>query len=62
MCAACVEYTKEKLNLNELKSALKETTQQDPGHLKEVSDLIHQFGNDPKELGKELRKKLDEIK
>jgi hypothetical protein len=60
MCAACIEYTKEKLNVNELKSALRETTMDNPKHYTEVDGLIQKHGSNPKELKKEIEKILTE--
>jgi demethoxyubiquinone hydroxylase (CLK1/Coq7/Cat5 family) len=51
---ACIEYAKDSLNINELRSALKETTMHDEKHLAEVEKLIQKYGSDPKELKKQL--------
>ena len=55
MCAACIEYTKDKLNINEFSSALREMTQEDNAHAEEVSRLIKQYAGQPDELKKQLR-------
>ena len=60
MCMACVEYTKDKLTLNELKSNLRETTAGNPDHLRDVNRIIQDNGSNPKELKRlleELNKK-----
>lgn len=55
MCAACIEYTKDTLKLNEFKSALRETTREDAAHLREVEHLIQESGADEQKLKKSLR-------
>ena len=55
MCVACIEYTKNKMTTNELKSALRETTRSDSGHQAEVEKLIRENEN-PDDLKDKLRK------
>ena len=57
MCIACIEYTKDKLTLNEFSSALREMSLDDKLHAEEVASLIQKYANDPKEL----KKRLDEL-
>jgi hypothetical protein len=59
MCAACLEFIKEKLTVNELRSALREMTVDDPGHLKQVTSIIDR-SKDPAEIKKNLQKLIDE--
>jgi hypothetical protein len=55
MCVACLEYTKDRLNVNELKGALRETTVNDRAHLEEVERLIREHAGKPDELKEKLR-------
>ena len=50
MCMACVEYMKDKLTLNELKSNLRETTMGDADHQKAVEKIIQENAANPQEL------------
>lgn len=54
MCLACLEYTKDKLNVNEFAFALREMTQEDPAHFEEVKRLIEALKDQPEELKKRL--------
>jgi len=54
MCVACIEYMKDKMTVDELKSALVETTIEDQAHLREMEELIKTYGNDRKELKKRM--------
>lgn len=56
MCAACIEYTKDRLTTNELKSALRETTVDDRQHFEEVDKLIRESGTDTTGLKDKLKK------
>ncbi len=55
MCAACVEYIKDKLTEAEFKSALKEITREDKAHATEVEQLVQKHAGKPEELKKQLR-------
>lgn len=55
MCMACVEYTKDKLTLNEFSFALREMTWDDKKHADDVAALMKEFANDPDELKKQLK-------
>ena len=55
MCIACLEYTKDRLNVNEFRSALREMTVENQRHLQEVERLFREFGSNPEELKKKLR-------
>lgn len=55
MCVACIEYTKDRLNISEFKSALREMTMEDQRHLREVERLFREFGDKPDELKQKLR-------
>jgi hypothetical protein len=54
MCVACIEYMKDKLTVEEFKSALHETTTEDQRHFKEMEELIRIYGSDRKELKKRM--------
>ncbi len=54
MCIACLEYTKDKLNISEFSFALREMTQEDKAHYEEVARLLKEFANQPEELKKRL--------
>ena len=58
MCVACIEYTKDKLNLKELKAALREMTMDDQKHFDDVERIIREHGSDPSVVKKELQKLL----
>ena len=58
MCAACIEYAKDKLTSNEFRAALKEMTLEDKSHLAEVENLIKQNQGQPLE---EVKKKLAQL-
>lgn len=62
MCAACIEYTKDKLTIQEFKSALKETTMDDRTHREQVEKLIENYGDDPDALKNILRPLQKETK
>ena len=62
MCAACVEYSKEKLTLDEFKSALKEAAVDAPVHQKNVERLIKDYGNQPDVLRRAVQPKPDDPK
>ena len=55
MCIACIEYTKDKLNINEFTSALREMTQEDKQHADDVAKLLKEFASQPEELKKRLK-------
>jgi hypothetical protein len=55
MCVACIEYIKDRLNIDEYKSALREMTVEDQEHAREVEKLFKDFGAQPDELKKRLR-------
>lgn len=55
MCVACLEYTKDKLTVNEFRSALREMTQEDKAHREAVERLFQQYGQQPEELKKQLK-------
>lgn len=55
MCVACIEYIKDKLKIDEYKSALREMTVEDQAHAREVEQLFKDFGNQPDELKRRLR-------
>lgn len=57
MCAACVEYAKEKLTMPEFRSALREASMDNPAHQKQVEQLIEKYAEKPAEL-RELVKPL----
>lgn len=42
MCVACIEYLKDRLTEGEFKSALKETTIEDPRHLAEIERIFRE--------------------
>ncbi len=54
MCIACVEYTKDKLNVNEFAFALREMTQEDQAHFEEVSKILKDFAGQPDEIKKRI--------
>lgn len=56
MCAACVEYTKDKLNIKEFSSALGEMAIEDQAHVDKVRQILETYGNKPEELKKEIEK------
>ncbi len=56
MCAACVEYTKDKLTIDEFGSALQEMTREDKAHADAVNQLIREYSGKPEQLKKELQK------
>ncbi len=58
MCAACIEYTKDKLTTNEFKAALRETTAENPAHLRDVERVLRENASRPPE---ELKQKLREL-
>jgi hypothetical protein len=59
MCAACIEYTKDRLTTQEFKSALRETTMEDRRHLAEVERLVREHAGSPEDLKKKLRELND---
>ena len=62
MCAACIEYSKLRLTLNEFKSALREAAMDDPNHLAQVEELIKDYADKPEELARLLKPLQREIK
>lgn len=62
MCAACVEYGKEKLTLDEFKSALKEAAIDAPAHKEKVERLIRDYGNQPDVLRRAVQPKPEDPK
>lgn len=54
MCVACIEYTKDRLNLNEFNSALREMTMDDQKHAEEVARILKEFAGKPDEIKKHL--------
>ncbi len=62
MCAACVEYSKEKLTLSEFKTALREASAEDAAHLAQVERLIQQYGDKPDELKRIVKPKSPDMK
>ncbi len=40
MCVACLEFIKDKLTVNEFRSALREMTVDDPNHLSRVNQIL----------------------
>jgi hypothetical protein len=55
MCAACIEYTKDRLTTKEFQSALRETTMENKRHQADVERLIRENGSNPDELKKKLQ-------
>jgi hypothetical protein len=55
MCAACVEYGKEKLTLAEFKSALKEASRDNPDHQQRVEGMIKEYADKPEELRRAVK-------
>lgn len=55
MCVACIEYMKDKLTDGEFKSALKETTIEDPKHLAEVEKILRDNSGRPADIKRELK-------
>jgi hypothetical protein len=55
VCAACVEYTKDRLTTNEFKSALAETTREDRDHREEVERIIQENSEKPDELKQKIK-------
>ena len=55
MCIACIEYTKDKLNVNEFSFALREMTQEDKEHFDEVSRILKDFAAQPDEIKKRIK-------
>lgn len=59
MCAACIEYTKDKLTVDEFKSALKEMTLESKQHVEAVQKLVRELASKPDQLKKELKNLTD---
>ncbi len=55
MCAACIEYTKDRLNADEFRSALREMTVEDQEHARLVEELIRTYAGQPEELKRQLK-------
>jgi len=55
MCAACIEYTKDKLTIEEFGSALREMTQENKAHADAVNRLMKEYAGKPEQLKKELK-------
>ena len=55
MCVACIEYMKDKLTDREFRSALRETTVEDPRHLREVEKIFQENADKPEEIKKKLK-------
>lgn len=62
MCAACVEYGKEKLTIDEFKSALKEAAAENPTHKTQVERLIRDYGDQPDVLRRAVQPKGEDPK
>ena len=62
MCAACVEYAKEKLTLDEFKSALNEAAVDAPAHKAQVERLIKDHGSQPDVLRRAVTPKGEDPK
>ena len=60
MCVACIEYTKDKLNIGEFTSALREMTMEDKAHAEAVAKILKEFSGQPNELKKRLKALMDE--
>lgn len=56
MCIACIEYMKDHLTTDELKSALRETTIEDAAHREAVEKALRELSGSPEELKKELER------
>ncbi len=59
MCAACLEFIKDKLTVKELASALKEASSNDPNHLDVVRTLIDKSADNPTKLKENLKSLVD---
>lgn len=55
MCVACLQYTKDKLNVNEFRSAMREMTIEDKAHGEAVKRLLEMYADKPEELKKRLK-------
>ena len=55
MCVACIEFTKDKLTVNEFSFALREMTQEDKEHFEAVSKILKEFAGQPDEIKRRLQ-------
>ncbi len=55
MCVACIEYMKDKLNVNEFRSALREMTQDDPEHAVAIAKIMEKYAGKPDEIKKAIK-------